>query len=230
MLPQEVKEEILTYLWDDKRSLKRCALTARAFVDPAQKLLLAKIALQAPFEFSRKTKQSKFTASRFEKLLKSKPRICQYVEHLEIHDTDGEWLPKDASVLRILPLLVKLKALDVEYNKFSMQRPGMLPASFFTAVLSAIHRPCFEYLSLSEFPKELIKHGQHLTHLSFCEFTSQKLSPISCSNCTAKLSLDSLNIRYLPDGYQQESFLQTLRNNIEIKKIRRLFASATDSM
>ncbi|KAF8907291.1 hypothetical protein CPB84DRAFT_297971 [Gymnopilus junonius] len=122
VLPQEIKDEILGYLWDDKRALGACALACRAFLDPSQKLIFSKVIVSPPTPKRRArsstTQRPGLTATRLARLLESIPRLCRYVQHLEIRDEEDEWLLKDTSIPQILPRFINLRALVINYRKF----------------------------------------------------------------------------------------------------------------
>ncbi|PPQ75447.1 hypothetical protein CVT26_016221 [Gymnopilus dilepis] len=215
MLPPELEEEILSHLWNDTKALKSCALTRRSFRNPAQKLLYSEISL---WFFS----LEESTTSTLVDILDANPQLRHYVRRLEIIDSFREWLLNDSFILRVLLLLDNLQALVIESRPEDDSRYEDIawPDSFLYTFLTIIHRSSLESLSMTDLPLELIKHGQHLTHLAVRQLSSQSLPAGSCTSCTEKLGLDTLDL----PGFISPELVQLLPDVIQTERIRNLQA------
>ena len=231
MLPLEIQIEILTHLCDDKESLRACARTCRAFLRPSQRLLFSNLSISASPASRRSPRQRKLTPTFLQRRLKANPLLCQYVQDLEIHDEEAEWLLNDTSVAQILPLLTNLRSLVIMYRKFRHSRVATWPRDLLSSILQVIHLPSLKYFSFTEMPLGLIPHGQHLSHLYIRDLSLQELpsEAQACTSCSEKLSLSSLGLKSLPD-HVGPAFLQVLREAIDTKKIKRLFAQADGTL
>ncbi|PPQ97219.1 hypothetical protein CVT26_000745 [Gymnopilus dilepis] len=235
MFPPEIEEEILGHLWDDNEALKACALTRRSFLFPAQQLLYHKVVFGRPFESPRRTIRQ--VADLLE-VLEANPMLCTHVRYLEIVDQRRDWLRRDdCLILRIIRLLDNLQALivDTRYESrkwpFSIISPEQVivewPDTFLSAFLDVIHRPTLKFFSMTDFPMELMKHGGHLTHLSFWKLSPQPLPPGSCTSCVGKLGIHSLELQGFPnESHEGLSLVQHLRCLVDLKKIRRVYVNA----
>ncbi|PPQ68638.1 hypothetical protein CVT26_002922 [Gymnopilus dilepis] len=232
-LPQEIVDEILDYLRDDKSALRACALASHSFLHPAQKLIFVQVTLISPADNATLDSHPRLSPALFESISRSSLRICSYVRHLDISDPEREWLTNQvqSTISKLLPRLMNLRAITVHYGEYPHRgRVHRWARDFLSALVSAIHLPSVRYLELSECPLALIGHGQRIAHFALLELTNQKFSRPSCAQtCHSKLVLHSLNLRSLPDDLDSD-FVQNLRSVIDTTKIKRLFARGEDTI
>ncbi|KAF8969694.1 hypothetical protein BDZ97DRAFT_1794698 [Flammula alnicola] len=236
-LPQEIDEEILGYLRDDKDALQACSLSCRTFLATCQKYLFSKIVLSPPTD-----KNKRPNGLQFQRLLTASPHLSKYIHHLEIIDhkpEEKEWLSQDATLIFCLPFLRWLKALVILYrttrqggNWEGIARGGLL-ASF----LDVMQLPSMTYLHFEHLPLPLIKHcPSHLKHLALEEPTTDVTTGLNELVQRVKtIQLESLRIRTIDRGpttaTSSDWFTQVVENTgFDVTKLKRLHAEVDGGM
>ncbi|PBK65296.1 hypothetical protein ARMSODRAFT_440713 [Armillaria solidipes] len=119
IIPQELIDIIIDYLYNDTRSLRACALVASSWSGRSQQNLFLRIALAGkPWPDKRKSRTS---AELFLRLIESAPHIPSFVRHLEIIEGDAfrsyRWLARSMPILdRILPTLTNLRTFHINFT------------------------------------------------------------------------------------------------------------------
>ncbi|PPQ97236.1 LOW QUALITY PROTEIN: hypothetical protein CVT26_000762 [Gymnopilus dilepis] len=241
MFPPEITEEILSHLREDQGTLKSCALTCQSFLFPSRQLLYHKIVLNHRHPASPEKSASRVLA--LLEVLDANPQLCKHVRHLEIVDQSRRWLVHEDCLdplLRVLGLLHNLRGLVV--NTRAVPRTGFRashhvdnddttmtwPDTLLTAILDIIHLPSLDFVSMTDFPMELMKHCQHVTRLSLWTTSSQPLPSGSCTTCTEKVkahSLELLEIFCHQDGALD--YIQRLRDVVDVEGIRRIYVTGS---
>ncbi len=151
MLPQELIDTIIDYLYNDTHSLRACALVASSWSGRSQQNLFSRITLAGrPWPDKPKGLTS---AELFSRLIESAPHISTLVQHLEIIDDDvvlscDRWLGRSISVLNnILPALTSLGTLHINFSGVLWcDIPGI-----HTSFLSAFKLPDLRKVTISNF-------------------------------------------------------------------------------
>lgn len=104
LLPTELEDEIIDYLWNDRNSLKACSLANKFMVVPCQRRLFHCIFYH-----------SDGTSAKFLKLITESPHIAGYVVSLFIHDHINPCLRDDE---RIDPLDAPMVAYTESEEKY----------------------------------------------------------------------------------------------------------------
>lgn len=232
-VPQEIKDEILAYFWNDIHTLHACSLTCRTFLHTCRTYIFAKIVLFEPAHASKRT------GLNFQGLLQTSPHIGSYVQHLELHDEEyTEWLCQDTTLSFCMPHLFNLKALVIRIKVW--EDPKQLwtlirQGRFFSATMDILHFPSLVCLDLSWLPFQLVRHCQCLNHLSvrLSSVIFGEIDSSTCCNTAAKLSVGSLQIEALdPERHPQALFhmikaADELCNIIDVRTIRTFIGNAT---
>ncbi|KAK0479524.1 hypothetical protein IW261DRAFT_1564173 [Armillaria novae-zelandiae] len=177
VLPQELIDVILDYLYNDDPSLRACALVSSSWSGRSQQHLFARITL-AGRPWPDKPK-SRTAAELFLHLIERAPHIPRVVRHLQIIEGDifecDRWLGRSIPVLdRILPALTKLRTLHIDFSGVLWSDiPGI-----HTSFLSASKLPDLHKVTMTSFP------GVPSWDTLFTWFEGSKVSEVSLVNVT----------------------------------------------
>lgn len=134
-LAQELVDEILQHLGQDKRSLGSCALVARSWTTPSRKFLFNHIDLKPAHQITnRKTLESDLEA--LLQALNRTPYLPRYVHHLTIDFRNYNYAGTRVSrkLIYILSILTSLQSVDMGIGRWNDFSPEM--ASACDAILS----------------------------------------------------------------------------------------------
>ncbi|KAL4242964.1 hypothetical protein ABKN59_011172 [Abortiporus biennis] len=90
-LPQELIDNVVDHLYNDKKSLQSCSLTARTFHHPSYRALFRSVKVQFGTFHDRKVKE-------FSDLLASPSFMAEYIQELEFSDATGSCIPTTISL------------------------------------------------------------------------------------------------------------------------------------
>ncbi|KAF8907278.1 hypothetical protein CPB84DRAFT_1822509 [Gymnopilus junonius] len=223
-IPQEMREEIIKYLHDDKDTLK-AAVSPLAFSSP-----LAKGNKKHPI------------AIQFQKLLRSSPHLGKYVRFLQIfdfaprfHALDDEsedWLSKDTVLKFCLPLLGCLRGIVISYRRghgraglYEAWYPSTVRNGLVGALIQVLSLPSLILFDVEGFP--LLGPALWTKHQASCvvhDENSQSLSFGSPRGQTSKLCLESLFFNVL--DFNPEHNAALVKVNFDFSSLKRLSALA----
>ncbi|SJL02860.1 uncharacterized protein ARMOST_06200 [Armillaria ostoyae] len=152
ILPQELIDIIIDYLYNDTHSLRACALVASSWSGRSQQNLFSRITLAGrPWPDKPKSRTS---AELLLRLIESAPHtIPNFVQHLEIIEGDvfkcDRWLGQSIPVLdRILPVLTNLRTFHINFS-YALWRdvPGI-----HNSLLSASKLPDLRKVTITNLP------------------------------------------------------------------------------
>ncbi|PBK65295.1 hypothetical protein ARMSODRAFT_441023 [Armillaria solidipes] len=151
IIPQELIDIIIDYLYNDTHSLRACALVSSSWSGRSQQHLFSRITLAGrPWPDKPKSRSA---AELFLRLIESAPHIPSFVRHLEIIEGDifeyDRWLGRSIPVLdRILPALTNLRTLHINFSGVLWSDvPGI-----HTFFLSASKLPDLHKVTITSFP------------------------------------------------------------------------------
>jgi hypothetical protein len=161
-IPQELNNEIIGFLRNDKAALKSCALTCRSFLPESQRQLFSAISLYPSTGVERPT------SSDFKRFLEAAPYLSEYVHRLEIHDLSRPDQTCDQDLISCLRYLRNLKALKVRcpQGRFDIRRwEDIRRGGLLTALLETMKLPTLTCLDFDCLPFSLITQCPTLKHL-----------------------------------------------------------------
>ncbi|KAF9477548.1 hypothetical protein BDN70DRAFT_934117 [Pholiota conissans] len=170
-IPQELNDEIIGFLWDDKVALKACALTCQSFLPASQKQLFSDISI---FLSSHRAPTRESTGTHLRRLLEATPYLAEYVHRLEIHDLSRpchteEWLTYDRDLIYCLRHLRNLTALKIRCRdgKFEAQRWNHIRhGGLLEALLETLKLPTLTSLDFDCLPFSLVSQCSILKQLT----------------------------------------------------------------
>ncbi|KAF8969706.1 hypothetical protein BDZ97DRAFT_2055754 [Flammula alnicola] len=237
ILPQEIDEDVVAYLWNDIVALKALALSCRSFLPACQKQLFARITL---FPQRQRTLMQKLTtAPNFQRLLEVSPHLALYVCRLKILD-DGrygfEWLTHDSESLTFcFPLLRCLKALVINYQRREhFIWPSFVRREWFRALLNTLQLQSLVHLDLSYMPLALINHCPNLKSLGLTlgqPGWNVAIDATAASTRATNIYLESLHINIIDDFLQDPgppiNWPDAIDHNaLHLTRLKRLYAMA----
>ena len=105
LLPEDLYEEIVAYLWDDIPTLKACSLASRIMRSAGQRLLFSTVVLRPARNLLREEhiSDTSGTSDDFERLLVRAPHIGRHVKSIRIMDTINQYSKESGGddVLRV---------------------------------------------------------------------------------------------------------------------------------
>ncbi|SJL02861.1 uncharacterized protein ARMOST_06201 [Armillaria ostoyae] len=212
IIPQELIDIIIDYLYNDTRSLRACALVSSSWSGRSQQNLFLRIALAGkPWPDKRKSRTS---AELFLRLIESAPHIPSFVRHLEIIEGDAfrsyRWLARSMPILDcILPTLTNLRTFHINFT-------GLLWRD-----IPGIHK---SFLSISKLPdlrKVTISSITSVPSLNglFTLFEGSNVADICLVNVTTG-ALTDRSRTYVPTSVRIP--LETLSLSLESNEVWRL--------
>ncbi|KAF8969675.1 hypothetical protein BDZ97DRAFT_213001 [Flammula alnicola] len=238
-LPQEICDEIMRHLRGDDNALKACSLACRPFLPSCQRFLFSNIVVFPPTD-----KKKRPNGHHLQRLLKASPHLCRYVHYLEIidcHPEEEEWLSLDRTLIFCLPLLCRLKALAVQYRT-PMERgdwEGIAQGGLLDALLDIMQLPSLTYLHFDCLPLGIVNHCPNLKHFALRCATTNSVMGYSCMQNSSAQSvyLDSLKVDFLHPvildhpmnsiSISRDWFSDTINNTaLNVTKLKKLHASA----
>ncbi|KAK0436224.1 hypothetical protein EV421DRAFT_1908097 [Armillaria borealis] len=244
IVPQELIDIIIDYLYNDTHSLRACALVLPSWSGRSQQHLFSRITLAGrPWPDKPRNRTA---AELFLRLIESAPHIPSFVRHLEIIEGDifeyDRWLGRSIPVLdRILPALANLRTLHIDFS-------GVLWSDVLgihTSFISASKLPDLHKVTITSFPGVpswdtlfTLFEGSNVAEICLVNVTACTLTHGSIPGSvripleTLSLSLESNELWRLssslanPSCVLQLSGLRKLRINIlysrEMKVVSRL--------
>ncbi|KAK0491788.1 hypothetical protein EDD18DRAFT_1186254 [Armillaria luteobubalina] len=119
IIPQELIDIIIDYLYNDTRSLRGCAVVSSSWSGRSQQHLFSRIALAGKLWPDKR--KNRTSAELFLRLIESAPHIPSFVRHLDIIEGDAfrsyRWLAQSMPILdRILPTLTNLRTFHINFT------------------------------------------------------------------------------------------------------------------
>ncbi|KAI0351513.1 hypothetical protein OH77DRAFT_1513787 [Trametes cingulata] len=131
-LPQELADQVIDHLWNDRCALSACSLACHAWLPSARTHLFRDQRLTGAKD-----------CARFEELLESSPDIARYVRKLAIHEPMStayaqNWINRVPSLVAKLDRLTTLELIGLHYVSLYKTAPETLAAlSRLTALVFA---------------------------------------------------------------------------------------------
>ncbi|KAI0374633.1 hypothetical protein BV20DRAFT_1117910 [Pilatotrama ljubarskyi] len=131
-LPQELVDQAIDHLWNDRCALSACSLACHAWLPSARTHLFREQRLTGAKD-----------CARFEALLESAPDVARYVRKLAIHDPTStayaqNWINRVPSLVAKLHRLTTLELIGLHYVSLQKTSPETLAAlSRLTALVFA---------------------------------------------------------------------------------------------
>ncbi|CAA7258477.1 unnamed protein product [Cyclocybe aegerita] len=163
--PQELKEQIVDTLWNDRATLKSCSLISRTFTPPCQRHLFSKIILQSPRKTDVRWPLEGGSSRNFERLLNVAPHIAEYVACLEIFNPfagDKPWIVEESTLVSCLLHLKHLKALVLNYDPYWESLPEQLRS----CLKDAMQLKSLVYVEFFCPPPPALKFGPNVRHIA----------------------------------------------------------------
>ena len=201
-VPQELSDEIINYLSDDKEALKACSLASRNFTPLSQKFIFSCVVIRTPNPENSSTHPHShvwdFGGSplKFRALFDTSPHIADYIECLQIVNVgplfDHQLDMYNTSLPHCLPYINKLKALVIcglhRWDDFSQET--------WSSFLRLFQLPSLIHLDLSAAPDWLLDNvlGPNIKHLCVRHAIDydQHFSSVPRPSISPPIYLDSL--------------------------------------
>ncbi|KAK0234316.1 hypothetical protein IW262DRAFT_145507 [Armillaria fumosa] len=216
IVPQELIDVIIDYLYNDHPSLRACARVSWSWSGRSQQLLFSRIVLTGrPWPDKPKSQTS---AELFLHLIESAPHIPSFVRHLHIIEGDifeyDRWLGQSIQVFdRILLALTNLRTLHIDFSGVLWSDiPGIRTSFFSASKLPDLHK-----VTITSFP------GVPSWDTLFTLFEGSKVAELCLVNVTTR----ALTHRSNPGSVRIP--LETLSLSLESNELWRLSSSLANS-
>ena len=178
-LSQELVDEIVSYLQEDKNSLLACSLTCRSLVPGCQKALFPNLCVGAfPAQSGRAIVTSIPTIQHFLKLMEMMPHVAAYTKTLKLtfeFDFLEEGLDEHlVAQLALFRCLTHFSLHFMESSTFYLLMSSELKSS----IQNILSLRTLEYLRLIDVPADILPYDTSIKHLvvHFCDFESRAQS------------------------------------------------------
>ena len=165
-LSQEVVDEVLGFLHDDKATLKACSLTCRSMVQGAQRGLFSSISV-APLSWYSETLPGIITPDDFLVMMKAMPHVASYTKSLHITCSSNHSRSHNAKLAKVLSSFGRLTRFS-----FGLFETGYISDSERMAeseVMHSVHDlltlPTLQHVEFMDVPIGLLPYSTTVKHL-----------------------------------------------------------------
>lgn len=212
-LPPELAHEIIEYLWDDRSTLKACALTCSSFVASTQRQLFSSVVLELQ-PADETLSNAGATCANFKRVVEQSPHVAGYVRGLEINNLESisDCTAESGAyqtLLFCLAPLRNLRALKLRCHHGRLDPEGwrtFVHGTTLHTLLEALQLHNITHFDIDRFPLAMASRCSAVRHLALRLPETQSLDPTAGTCRHTEMHPQSLRL----DAFEPQGNLRKL--------------------